>query len=332
MDWLARAWESPARPIVLPAFVLSRRMVAAIGFLGVVLIGYPEGRPAVSGLEERAGQPAGAVGRRLVSADCARRLRLHPSVPADEQQNIAFFPAYPLLRALDGCVAGRCGRRAMDEPRGNEIEWHYRPAPARRLRRDSSCPSASFAWALVYLFRLAREMTDDDAAAGAVLMASAWPYAIFFNALYTEALFLLACVGGVLPPASSASSRPTAAWGLLAGLSRPNGFLLSVPLATARLQSPGVARTAGASEDSRAGATDMPLSRRSPRLRCPVVGMPSSARSSYRADRAPAGVDGGAPGLGPGRDRRQRAADRSHDVHQRSGPVHLLESASRSSC
>ncbi len=278
MDWLARAWESPARPIVLPAFVLSRAMVAAIGFLGIVLIGYPKVDPPFRvSRNELVNLPvrwdAGWYLQIALEGYDFRRA----SRPR-EQQNIAFFPGYPLLARTTAALLGLRPAR-MDEPRGNEVEWRF--GQHRRVVFGGLFVSlASFAWALVYLFRLAREMTDDDAAAGAVLMASAWPCAIFFNALYTEALFLLACVAAFYH-LRRRELAATAAWGLLAGLSRPNGFLLAIPLGWLALQNAwSWRRTAGASEDSRAGARHPLLALTAAAM--PVVGMALFSAFLYR--------------------------------------------------
>ena len=55
-------------------------------------------------------------------------------------------------------------------------------------------------------------------------------YALFFSAMYTEALFLLAMVGAWFH-LRRGGVVAAGAWGLVAGLARPNGFLVSVPLA-----------------------------------------------------------------------------------------------------
>ena len=70
--WARSVWGSPARPVVLPAFVLSRVMVLAVGFLGVVLVGFPQPDPPDPHLAQRARQPAGALGCRLVPRHRAR--------------------------------------------------------------------------------------------------------------------------------------------------------------------------------------------------------------------------------------------------------------------
>ena len=62
-----------------------------------------------------------------------------------------------------------------------------------------------------------------------VLLAACYPFALFYGAFYTESFFLLGAVGAMR---ELHAGRPAAAgaFGLLAGLTRPNGFLLAIPL------------------------------------------------------------------------------------------------------
>jgi Mannosyltransferase (PIG-V) len=132
---------------------------------------------------------------------------------ADRQQNIAFFPAFPMLMRTLGLMLGG--------------------SPVAILWAGVLISHAAFLWALVYLYRLAREpaigATREQAASAAILLA-AYPYAVFFSAPYTESLFLLATVGAVFH-FMRREWWAAAMWALLAGLCRPNGCFLSVPLA-----------------------------------------------------------------------------------------------------
>lgn len=142
----------------------------------------------------------------------------------DTQQNIAFFPAFPLLERAAGYPLGAFALRV---PRDTRL--------ARLLWAGVLISFAAFGWAAVYLWRLARETIGEDRAPAAVGLLAAYPFAVFFSAPYTESLFLLGCLGaiyhfrrGELPPA--------AGWGLLVGLTRPNGCLLSAVLALMALE------------------------------------------------------------------------------------------------
>jgi hypothetical protein len=89
---------------------------------------------------------------------------------------------------------------------------------------------AAFLWALHYLVRLGRELIGPERAAGAAMLLAAYPFALYFNAPYTESLFLLSAIGASYH-FRRAEWAASSCWGLLAGLTRPNGCLLSVPLA-----------------------------------------------------------------------------------------------------
>lgn len=226
--WARRLWTSPARPAVLPSFLASRAMVLGAGFLGVVLVGYPEGAPPFRiSRNEAVNLPVRWDGGwylqiALDGYDYRSSARPH------EQQNIAFFPAYPMLTRLGAAWLGMRTARVGD-PVGNRVEWQY--AQHRRIVLAGMCVAlAAFAWALVYLYRLARDLLDEDAAIGAVVLTCAWPYALFFSAMYTESVFLLGCVGA-WHHFRRGEWGAAGGWGLLAGLARPNGFLLSLPLA-----------------------------------------------------------------------------------------------------
>jgi hypothetical protein len=130
------------------------------------------------------------------------------------QQNVAFFPAFPTLMWLGSTVAGA-------RPQTGPVTTILNTGLAVSL--------AAFTWALVYLFRLAREQLTEDEAFGALLLLAAYPFAVFFSAPYTEALFLLSSAAAFYHLRRRAIVA-AACWGLLAGLARPNGCLLSVPL------------------------------------------------------------------------------------------------------
>jgi hypothetical protein len=89
---------------------------------------------------------------------------------------------------------------------------------------------AAFAWAAVYLWRLAREMIGDSRAFDAVVWLAAYPFAVYFSAAYTESLFLLGSVAAFYHFRRGELARAFV-WGLLVGLTRPNGCFLSIVLA-----------------------------------------------------------------------------------------------------
>ena len=138
--------------------------------------------------------------------------------PADAttQQNIVFFPAYPLLIRVVGRVLG-----------GNMIGYVW---------GGMVLSLAAFLAALVYLYAVARDAFGEDAARYSVWLLAAYPFALFFSAVYTESLFLLGTLGAFYHFSKEQFGR-AALWGLLVGLTRLNGSLLALPLALLAIQS-----------------------------------------------------------------------------------------------
>ena len=140
------------------------------------------------------------------------------------QRNIAFFPAMPMLMK----VAGRLnGAKAPGLPRERRM--------LRILWAGVFISLAAFFLALVYLSRLTELLAGPAAAAAAPLLLATYPFAVFFNAPYTEGLFLLGTIGAFYHFHREQWVR-AALFGLLVGLSRPNGCLLSIPLAVLAAQ------------------------------------------------------------------------------------------------
>lgn len=121
--------------------------------------------------------------------------------------NVVFFPLYALLMRWGGALLG-----------------------GHPLLAGLIVSLAAFSGALVLLYRLARLEGGEDFAWRVLLLISTFPYALYFSAVYTESLFLCLSVG-----AFYAMRRGRLGWvvvcGFAAGLARPNGFWLAVPLA-----------------------------------------------------------------------------------------------------
>ena len=142
----------------------------------------------------------------------------------DRQQNVAFFPAFPMAMRIAGYPLGAFAPRV---PRDVRI--------ARLLWAGGLISILAFAWAGIYIWRLTAEMVGEPRAPAAVALLAAYPFAVFFSAAYTESLFLLGCAGCVYHFRREAW-LPAATWGLLVGLTRPNGCFLSVVLAVMLLE------------------------------------------------------------------------------------------------
>ena len=131
----------------------------------------------------------------------------HAGTPA-HFDDVAFFPAFPLVLRVTALVF-----RVPRTPNA----WAWTGALV-------SC--ALFILACVFLYRVASQQPRGDPF-GAVLFCALYPFALFFSASYTESLFLLCCLASY---DSMLRSRPlpAACWGLVAGLTRPPGWLLSI--------------------------------------------------------------------------------------------------------
>lgn len=122
------------------------------------------------------------------------------------QQNVVFFPAFPMAARV---VARFLGIHVL------YAAWFV--------------SFAAFAAAMLSFVRLARAHLDTRAASDAAWLLAAYPFAIYFSAAYSESLFLLTMCGMFLAVQEQRFER-AAMWGLLAGLTRPNGWLLAAPL------------------------------------------------------------------------------------------------------
>jgi hypothetical protein len=210
----AREWRSTPDGGVIPATVVTTRFgVLIVGFLGIALIGYAPNTPPYRVYDnDFLNLPARwDTGWYLGIAE--KGYSWDPAYTG--MQNIAFFPAFPIAMRYGGFLVGR-----------------------HRLWAGVLISLVSFFFALKYFYRLAREMVGDDAAAAAVLFISAYPFAFFFSTAYTESLFLLATVGACFHFQRDELWK-AGAWGLLAGLVRPNGCFLSVVLALLALRRSG---------------------------------------------------------------------------------------------
>jgi mannosyltransferase PIG-V len=135
------------------------------------------------------------------------------------QRNIAFFPAMPMLMRPVAAVLGLHDRAPTHDVR-----------MVRALWGGVLISLAAFLWALYYIIRLGRDLVGAEAAENAALLLSAYPFALFFSAPYTESLFLLSTVGAFFH-FRRREWMASSLWGLLLGLTRPNGCFASLPLA-----------------------------------------------------------------------------------------------------
>ncbi len=216
----------------LPWVLTTRLLVMYAAYLGVVVIGYPEGAPPFR-------TSANEFRNLLARWDAGWYVGIAESGynywgNARTQTNVAFFPAYPYtVRTAAALLGARWG--SPDDP-AESFEAFTERRHVRLLQAGWLVSVLAFTGALVYLFRLARDLTDsEEAATAAVALTATYPFAFFYGAVYTEGLFLL-CATGACYHFRRRAWIPAAAFGLVAGLSRPNGCLLSVPLGILALE------------------------------------------------------------------------------------------------
>ncbi len=192
---------------VLPIFLTTRIGVLLIGFLAVAMIGYadPTGPPWRMYQNEFFNLPA----RFDAGWYLGIALRGYEWNPGGEtgQQNIVFFPAMPMLMRYLSLLLAR-----------------------QPLWTGMLVSAVSFLWALVYLYRLGRQWVGAERALAGVTLLAAYPFAVFYTAPYTEALFLLTAIAAYYHFERDELWQ-AGAWGLLCGLTRPNGCMLSIVLA-----------------------------------------------------------------------------------------------------
>lgn len=215
------AMARPAMAAAVRAFLATRPAVFLVAFFAVLTIGLTAKPGFVLSREPLHNLPArfdagwyGEIALDGYSWDHTFQL----------QRNIAFFPALPMLMRPVGVVFGMNDSTAARERRMLRALW-----------AGTVLSLVAFLWALYYVARLASDLVGPEYADGAALLLSAYPFAFFYNVPYTEALFLLGAAGAAwhfLRGQWIASS----CFGLLVGLTRPNGCFLSIPLGILALQ------------------------------------------------------------------------------------------------
>jgi hypothetical protein len=218
-----RVWRSIARwgaadgvRAVMPVWAASRLAVLLVGFLAVGTFGYRDRTAPFTIYNNDVLDLPARYDAGWYLGIAVNGYQWDPAVTG--QQNIAFMPALPMLMRFGGRLIG-----------GHPL-W------AGQLIVLAAC-----LWAFVYVYRLARSaLGDADRAAWAVALLAAYPFAVFYSAVYTESIFLL-CSAGAFYHVGRREYGRTAAFALLCGFSRPNGFLLAVSIAMVALWPASVA-------------------------------------------------------------------------------------------
>jgi hypothetical protein len=215
-SWWRRAAERTAFADAIAAFWLTRPAVLLAGFLAVVTIGVIPRSAEVMGARDPLATFPARFDSGWYAGIAAEGYEWQHRF--DRQQNLVFFPAYPLLMRAGGAATGVFDPGVPPERRILRLIWI-----------GLAISLAAFFWALWYFSRLAHEILEIRRASLAVILLAAYPFALFYSAAYTESLYLLAALGAWYH-FRHREWATAALWGLLAGLTRPNGFLLAVPL------------------------------------------------------------------------------------------------------
>lgn len=191
-------------------FLGSRPAILVVGLLAVLTIGYPPGAPPWRDYDsELFNLPLRwDAGWYLQIAE--NGYHYIPEAGALAQQNIVFFPAYPMVTRAVGLVLGN----------------HKASYVAAAMLVSLS----AFWLALTYLYAFARDAVGDERAAVTLWLIATYPFALFFGAIYTESLYLLAAIGAFHHFRRGQFAR-AGVWAVITGLTRPNGGLLTVPMA-----------------------------------------------------------------------------------------------------
>jgi hypothetical protein len=209
--WSAVASRSPAMAFAVPVAMITRTLVLLVGYFGAITIPFPADAPFVSA-------------RATAWWDLPRRWDAgwYLSIAKDgyqwtgdvaASQNLNFFPAYPLaVRSISSVFDMR---HVSDEA---ALAW-----------TATIVSIGAFAAALTYLYWFVDEQFDGAVAAKSVVLLASYPFAVFYSAAYSESLFLLAAIAAWYHFRRD-EALLSMAFGLVAGLCRPNGALLSVPL------------------------------------------------------------------------------------------------------
>ena len=202
--------SSAATRAALRTGLSTRLAVLLVGFFAVLTIGFPNERPPSRFDDNEFVNLQGRwdAGWYLqIATDGYRHWTSNPAT----QENIVFFPALPMALRVVGRLLGGT-------------------VPAY-MAAGTMLVFVAFVIGLAYLYRLARETLDsEESAHAAVLLLAAYPFAVYFSAIYTESFYLAGAVG-TWYHFRRREWLPAAAWGLLVGLTRPNGCFLSIPLA-----------------------------------------------------------------------------------------------------
>jgi mannosyltransferase PIG-V len=249
---VAAWWRVPTVRAAATVVAGTRPVILLVGYLAVLTVGFAGGRAPLRYFDNELLNLPVRWDASWYLEIANQGYRFVPDRP-ELQQNIVFLPAYPMLVRTAGRLFGH-------QMTGFTVAGVF-------------VSVAAFFGALIYLYEIARRWVDQDAALFALWLIAAYPFAVFFGAIYTESLFLLGTTGAFYHFSKQEFGR-AALWGVIVGLTRPNGVLLVLPLAIAAVSAGNVAP--GAPAGSAPG--------RSPRVRAlAAAAMPAGGALLYSA-------------------------------------------------
>ncbi|HEY7292857.1 MAG TPA: glycosyltransferase family 39 protein [Vicinamibacterales bacterium] len=196
-----------SRRIALLALVATRVPVLIVGALAVMVVGtWPA--PVAAGLWRVS---SNEILNLLARWDSfwyysIATVGYHWDPTVFRHENVVFFPLYPLL-----------------------MRWGSGFAGGSPLLAGLTVSLVSFTIAIAILYRLACEDLGADRARAGILLLATYPFALFYSTVYTESLFLM-LAAAVFYAMRRDHLFIAAICGLAAGLTRPNGFWLGVPM------------------------------------------------------------------------------------------------------
>jgi hypothetical protein len=201
----SRVWSSDIFQAAWAPFAATRAVVLLTGILAVVTIGIVPGT-------ERFRVSDNMLENLLARWDAQWYLSIVQegyqwNGDPWQEQNVVFFPAFPLAMRVFGMVLGR--------------QW---------LLAGLLLALAAFLGALTYIYRLATQLMTVERARAAVWLVASYPFAVYYGAVYTESFYLLGAVGTFFH-LSRAEWWRAAGWGFFLALCRPNGFFIALPAA-----------------------------------------------------------------------------------------------------
>ena len=198
---------SPPARLAITAALTTRVALLAIGLLAAMYIGRPPGVERGEMTEIEALPSHWDASWYLGIAAGGYRW-----TPEDPAARVAYFPGFPLaLRAV-----------------GTAFQLPDREPPW--LWAGVALSTLFFAVGLYYLYRLAPTVLPGASPAAAVWLIACYPFSFFYGQVYSESLFI-AAVAGAWWFARSDRPLPAAAWGFVAGLTRPVGFVTAILIA-----------------------------------------------------------------------------------------------------